>query len=115
MAMNPRDAANAKGLIDSTKLLPHVPEMTIRFAHNLEGGKFPMRPPQINFHCLDVGEPPREALADITPANTCLSAATGFKEGAKRNVNRCPELHASHRAFARLGRVRANWRIIFNF
>jgi hypothetical protein len=23
--------------------------MTIRFAHNLEGGKFPMRPPKINF------------------------------------------------------------------
>ena len=52
MAMNPRDAANAKGFIDSvisftkTKLLPHVPEMTIRFAHNLEGGKFPMRPPK---------------------------------------------------------------------
>ena len=55
--MNPRDAANAKGCIDSvisltkTKLLPHVPEMTIRFAHNLEGGKFPMRPPKINFDC----------------------------------------------------------------
>lgn len=57
MAMNPRDAANAKGFIDSvgsftkTKLLPHVPEMTIRFAHNLETGKFPMRAPKINFDC----------------------------------------------------------------
>jgi len=57
MAINPRDAANAKGCIDSvisftkTKLLPHVPEMTIRFAHSLEDGEFPMRVPKINFEC----------------------------------------------------------------
>ena len=61
MAMNPRDAANAKGCIDAvisftkTKLLPHVPEMTIRFAHKVESGMFPMRLPQINFRCLDGG------------------------------------------------------------
>jgi hypothetical protein len=61
--------------------------MTIRFTHNVESGMFPMRLPQINFHCLDVGEPTREALADITPANTCLNAATGFKAAAERNVN----------------------------
>lgn len=47
--MNPRDAANAKGYIDSvisftkTKLLPHVPEMTIRFTHSVESDMFPMR------------------------------------------------------------------------
>ena len=92
MAMNPRDAANAKGCIDSvisftkTKLLPHVPEMTIRFTHNVESGMFPMRLPQINFHCLNVREPRRKALADITPPNTCLSAETGFKAAANRNV-----------------------------
>jgi len=57
--MNPRDAANAKGCIDSvisftkTKLLPHVPEMTIRFTHSVESGTFPMRLPQINFDCFD--------------------------------------------------------------
>src|SRR5271154_404971 len=57
MAMNPRDAANAKGFIDSvisftkTKLLPHVPEMTIRFAHNREDGKFPMRLSKIILDC----------------------------------------------------------------
>ena len=55
MAMNPRDAANAKGCIDSvisftkTKLLPHVPEMMIRFTHSVESGTFPMHLPQINF------------------------------------------------------------------
>ena len=59
MAMNPRDAANPKGCIDSvisftkTKLLPHVPEMTIKFTHNVERGPFPMRLPQINFDCFD--------------------------------------------------------------
>src|SRR5882724_11813900 len=58
MAMNPRDAANAKGCIDSvisftkTKLLPHVPEMTIRFIHSVESGTFPMCLPQINFACF---------------------------------------------------------------
>ena len=91
--MNPRDAAHAKRFIDSvirftkTKLLPHVPEMTMRFTHSAESGIFPMRVPQINFHCLNVGELTGEALADITPANTCLSAVTGFKAAAKRNVN----------------------------
>jgi hypothetical protein len=55
MAMNPRDAANAKGCIDSvisftnTKLLPHVPEITIRFIHSVENRKFPMPLSQINF------------------------------------------------------------------
>jgi len=55
MAMNPRDAANAKGCIDSlisftkAKLLPHVPEMTIRFIHNVESGTFPLRLLAINF------------------------------------------------------------------
>ena len=59
MAMNPRDAANAKGCTDAvmsftkTKLLPHVPEMTIKFTHNVERGPFPMRLPQINFDCFD--------------------------------------------------------------
>ena len=54
MAMNPRDAANAKGCIDSvisftkTKLLPHVPEITIRFIHSVENRKLPMpRPNQL--------------------------------------------------------------------
>ena len=48
MAMNPRDAANAKGCIASvisftkTKLLPHVPEMTIRFVHSVDVDTFPM-------------------------------------------------------------------------
>jgi len=48
MAMKPRDAAKAKGCIDSlmsftkAKLLPHVPEMTIRFTHKVESGTFPM-------------------------------------------------------------------------
>jgi hypothetical protein len=57
MAMNPRDAANAKGCIASvmsftkTKLLPHVPEMTIRLIHSVENGTFRMRLPQINFNC----------------------------------------------------------------
>jgi hypothetical protein len=56
--MNPRDAANAKGCIDSvisftrTKLLPHVPEMMIRFIHSVESGAFPMCLPQINFACF---------------------------------------------------------------
>ncbi len=55
MAMNPRDAANAKGCIDSvisftkTKLLPHVAEMTIRFTHSVESDTFPICLPQINF------------------------------------------------------------------
>ena len=55
MAMNPRDAAKAKGCIDSlmsftkAKLLPHVPEMTIRFTHSVESGTFPMRRLEINF------------------------------------------------------------------
>jgi len=59
MAMNPRDAANAKGCIDAvmsftkTKLLPHVPEMTIKFTHNVDRGTFPVRLPQINFDCFD--------------------------------------------------------------
>ncbi len=57
MAMNPRDAANAKGCIDAvisftkTKLLPHVPEITIRFIHSVENRVFPMALPQINFDC----------------------------------------------------------------
>ena len=60
MAINPSDAANAKGCIDSvmsftkTKLLPHVPEMTIiRFTRSVESGTFPMRLPQINVGCFD--------------------------------------------------------------
>ena len=71
--MNPRDAANAKGCIDSvisftkTKLLPHVPEMTIRFTHSVESGMFLMRLPRINFYSLNVRELPTEALADIAP------------------------------------------------
>jgi hypothetical protein len=54
MAMNPLDAANAKGCIDSvisrtrTKLLPQVPEMTIRLAQSVESGTFPMRLPLIH-------------------------------------------------------------------
>ena len=46
MAMNPRDAEKAKGCIDSvisfttTKLLPHVPEMTIRFTHSVGSDTF---------------------------------------------------------------------------
>ena len=57
MAMNPRDAANAKGCIDSvisftkTKLLPHVPEITIKFIQSVENRKRPMSLPQINFDC----------------------------------------------------------------
>src|SRR5258708_36920382 len=53
MAMNPLDAANAKGCIDwvisrtRTKLLPQVPEMTIRFSQSVESGTFPMRLPLI--------------------------------------------------------------------
>ena len=49
MAMKPRDAAKAKGCIDSvisftkTKLLPHVPEMTIRLTHSAESDTFPGR------------------------------------------------------------------------
>jgi len=54
MAMNPLDAANAKGCIDSvisrtrTKLLPQVPEMTIRFSQSVESGTSPMRLPLIH-------------------------------------------------------------------
>jgi hypothetical protein len=50
MAMNPRDAANAKGCIESvisftkTKLPPHVPEITIRFIHSVENRKLPTAP-----------------------------------------------------------------------
>src|SRR5215469_9292771 len=50
VAMNPRDAANAKGCIDwvmsftKTKLLPHVPEMRIRFNQRLGSARFAMRP-----------------------------------------------------------------------
>jgi hypothetical protein len=68
MAMNPRDAANAKGCIDAvksftnTKLLPHVPEMTSRLIHSVENGKFPMRLPQINFYCFDGKNQPSAAL-----------------------------------------------------
>src|SRR5438445_8306075 len=57
--MNPRDAANAKGCIDSvmsftkTKLLPHVPEITIRFTHSVESGTFPMCLSQIDFGYFD--------------------------------------------------------------
>ena len=36
-----------------TKLLPHVPEMTIKFTHNVGRGTFPMRVPRINFDCFD--------------------------------------------------------------
>src|SRR5712691_1859777 len=48
IAMNPREAAKAKGYIDSvisltkTKLLPQVPEMTIRFVHSVGVDTFPM-------------------------------------------------------------------------
>ena len=54
MAMNPLDAANPKGCIDSvisrtrTKLLPQVPEMTIRFSQSVESGTSPMRLPLIH-------------------------------------------------------------------
>ena len=46
IAMNPREAAKAKGYIDSvisltkTKLLPQVPEMTIRFVHSVDVDTF---------------------------------------------------------------------------
>ena len=59
MAMKPRDAAKAKGCIDSlmsftkAKLLPHVPEITIRFTHSVESGTFPMRLLQISFDCFE--------------------------------------------------------------
>src|SRR6516164_4739251 len=59
IAMNPRDAAKAKGCIDSvisftkTKLLPHVPEVTIRLTHSVETGSFSMRLRQIDFDCFD--------------------------------------------------------------
>jgi hypothetical protein len=48
MAMKPGEAAKAKGCINSvigltqTKLLPHVPEMTIRFVHSIAVDTFPM-------------------------------------------------------------------------
>ena len=48
MAINPRDAAKAKGYIDpvisftKTKLLPHVPEITNRFVHSVAADTFPM-------------------------------------------------------------------------
>jgi hypothetical protein len=48
MSMKPREAAKAKGYIDSvigltkTKLLPHVTEMTIRFVHSVDVDTFPM-------------------------------------------------------------------------
>ena len=54
MAMNPRDAANAKGCIDAvmsftkTKLLPHVPEIAIRSIHSVENRKTPMPCPKSN-------------------------------------------------------------------
>ena len=59
MAMRPREAAKAKGCIDwvisftKTKLLPHVPEMTIRFTQRAESDTFPMRLRQIDFDCFD--------------------------------------------------------------
>jgi hypothetical protein len=54
MAMNPLDAANAKGCINSVisptraKLLPQVPEMTIRFSQSVESGTSPMSLPHIH-------------------------------------------------------------------
>lgn len=54
MAMNPLDAANAKGCINSvisrtrTKLLPQVPDMTIRFSQSEQSGTFAMRLPPIH-------------------------------------------------------------------
>ena len=48
MAMKPREAAKAKGYTDlvislmKTKLLSHVPEMTIRVVHSVDVDTFPM-------------------------------------------------------------------------
>lgn len=76
MAINPRDAANAKGCIDSVisftkmKPLPHVPEMTIRFIHSVENRKFPMPLPQINLDCsrpTQYGESGRRIKYDRFP------------------------------------------------
>lgn len=61
MTMNSRDAANAKGCIDSvisftkTRLLPHVPEMTTTFTYSAESDSFPMGLTH-NFDCLDDGK-----------------------------------------------------------
>jgi hypothetical protein len=61
MAMNPREPAKAKGYLDSvitltrTKLLPRVPEMTIRLTHSAKLETFPMRLPQISFGCCNEG------------------------------------------------------------
>ena len=51
MAINPREAAKAKGYIDSvislkrTKLLPQVPEMTSRLTHSASLETFSIRLP----------------------------------------------------------------------
>src|SRR5437899_2982288 len=55
MAMNPREAAKAKGYIDAVisltraKLLPQVPEMTSRLTHSANIETFAIRLPQISF------------------------------------------------------------------
>jgi len=57
--MRPREAAKAKGCIDwvisftKTKLLPHVPEMTIKFTQRAESDTFLMRLRQVDFGCFD--------------------------------------------------------------
>ena len=61
IAMNPREAAKAKGYIDwvisltKTKLLPQVPEMTSRLTHSANLETFPIRLPQISFGCCNEG------------------------------------------------------------
>jgi hypothetical protein len=92
MAMNPRDAANAKRFIDSVISFANEaaapcsrdddqihPQCRKRYV--------PHAPTAIKLPLFEREGATKEALADITQANTCLSAETRFKAAAKRNVN----------------------------
>jgi hypothetical protein len=108
MAMKPRDAANAKGCIDClmsftrAKLLPHVPEMTIRFTQRTESGTSPHAPPAWNtetcrrrnvldpWYIIDAGQPLPAGLArertkqknSAVGLSTRPSPALGYDESA---------------------------------
>ena len=103
--MNPRDAAHAKRFIDSvirftkTKLLPHVPEMTMRFAHSAESGIFPMRVPQINFHCLNVGEANRGGFGRYNPGKYLSQRRDGIQSRGQKKCQLRPGNSYFSRAF----------------
>ncbi len=109
MAMNPRVAANAKGCIDSvtsftkTMLLPHVPEMTIRFAHSLENAKFPMRVPKINFSCFD-GESSQMYSTQAHPRYRTSSPAAHDRRSMEKALGRLNTID-SHYQTSRRGAI----------